>query len=671
MPNLIKRLFRGRTKNLALLTGVNQTFSGFDNAADIQNIGSYKDSLYLYIAVSKISKRAAGIPLELYRIKNKRGDVVEVFDHPILSLLGTPNPFETQRQFLELAFTYYLLSGDCFIYTHRENGRITQLLSLRPDHVQIVLSPDQTTILSYEYNHGTVVRFRPEDILHIRNIDPINPLRGVGVVRPASSRILTEQEATKYQAKFFKNQGRPDMAVFADQVVDEEAGHTFRAKWKSIFGRGEGGQVAVFGSNIKAVQELNKTPKEMDFIETQKFLRDDILAALHVPKAMVTSDDVNLANAKEAYRMYLQEAVVPVFEAFMDILNNRLVPQMDEAVFFAFTDPVPVDRELKLKETTELKKGGIITANEARSMYDYPALEGGDELTNTPSPAVPSEAVKEQAKRFLRARPSLVRKLAAIEEIVNLTLMTQPKRSMSSIFATKALKEGYAKAYNEKADRKADVFKEAIDAFHKGMLERILATDLTPGLFMDVIGEKSLAKATFTPIMVKMYKESGQEALDALFRKADDQFFTNEELLASMEGRAAFFTGSIIDTTYEVLKSKIVDGVANGDGIDKIGRSIRDYFDDMTVKRAKTIARTETGFILSKATNDAYNQSAVVVGKEWINVGDDNVRDDHKDVASGGLNGGVIVAKGEAFPNGEHYPAEHSISCRCVLGPAV
>lgn len=669
MPHAIRRFLRLKQKSVSFVGGLS-TYSGFENATDTGNLKSYKNSLYLYIAVTKIAKRVAGIDFDLYKIKNKKGDTTEVLSHPLISLLAAPNSMETQREFWELSVAYYLLTGDCFWFLDTEGGvGVSQLFALRPDQIEVVLAPDSKSIIAYEYRASTVTRFKPEQIIHIKNVDPTNPLRGVGGVRPATSRIATEIEATNYQSNFFKNQGRPDFAVFVDGPVTPESGAEARAGWRDVFGRGNGGQVGFFGSSIKTIQELNKTPKEMDFIETQRFLRDDILAALHVPKAMVTTDDVNLANSKEAYRMFLQEAVVPVADAFRDALNFRLCERVDDSVFFQFDDPTPADREMMLKEHIA-GVGKWLTQNEIRVASGYDPIDGHDELgsvsfnSGTGQPG--SQDIQKQAKRFLKARPVLYARLAAVEAVAALTLMTEPKRERNSIFTTRAMKEAYAKAVNDKVDRKAGPVKDALDEFHKGMLERVLAHDLTPEHFMDLVTEKVTAKALFTTLMVKLYKEFGQDALDAVFKKdSADQFFSNEAMIAAIEGRVKFFTGSIVDTTFEILKNKITDGIANGDGVDKIGQSLRDYFTDISVSRSKTIARTETGYALSKATNDAYRQSSVITGKEWITAGDDHVRDDHV------MNDGVIVDKDQAFPDGEHYPGEQSINCRCTLAPAL
>lgn len=659
MDKLFKAFFRTKAAPTSVVTFGN----GFESVADINNLRAYRESLYLYIGVSMIAKRVAGIPLELYKIKNKKGDVAEVFDHPLLELLHNPNDLQSPREFMELSISHYLLSGDCFWLLDRSGPGVGQMAILRPDFVEVVLSIDKKTIIAYEYRNERVYRFAPEDIIHFRNPDPINQIRGLGVVQPARSRIVSEIEATNYQANFFKNQGRPDFAVFADKDVNDDEGEHFRSRWKRIFGGKNAGSVGVFGQNVKSIQELNKTPKEMDFLESQRFLRDDILAALRIPKAMVTSDDVNLANAKEAYRIFLQEAVKPVLEVFVDTINTRLVPLLDSAVFFAFTDPTPVDREMLLKETKELKQAGIITANEARAMYNYEPLEGADTLATSNQPAL---ALAETAKSIIRRRPILAKKLDAIEKIAALVVTAEPKRRMNSIFPTQEAKERYAKAYNDSADRKAEQIKAEVDAFHEGMLERILKGSLSPEGFMDVVGEKTTAKAIFAPLLLKLYKEAGQSALDALWRKAEgEHFFVDAVLTAAIEERAAFFTNSIIDTTFEVVKAQIVEGVKEGFGVDKIAANIKQYFEDMTTKRARTIAQTESNYVLSKATDDAYSQSAVVTGKEWLTVGDDRVRPEHV------LNNGAIVAKGQAFPNGELHPAHTSVNCRCVLLPTV
>ncbi|MGI1661373.1 phage portal protein [Palleronia sp. KMU-117] len=668
MRNFFTRLTgSARTKSLGGVNLVETTsFTGFDHYQDAATLKTYKESLYLFIAVSKITKRGASVPFELYRVTNAQGDTEELLEHPVIDLFNNPNPLMTKREFFEVSLAHYLLSGDCFWYLVREGRSIVGMVPLRPDYVEILLSSDRQRVIGYEYNNVEKIRIAPEDIVHTKNVDPTNMLRGVGASRPASQRIVSEKEAAALQGKFFKSNGVPSVLVFLNQDLNQEQVREARSNWRETFTR-LGEQVGFFGQNTKDVKPLSVTPREMDFIASQDKLRNDILAAFGVPLPMVDLKDVERANSREAYRMFLQEAVIPALDAFEDTINNRMLPRIDDSVFLTFPDPTPFDREQALKEATELKRAGIISANEARALFNYEPMDGHDELTVQRNPldmTDTTKALRAKAKQVLRSRPLLVKRIKATEALTK-ALSTGPKRQMNSVFATKALKETYAKAYNDRVDRKAKVLEEALNKYHEGQRERILKTDLTPNGFMDKGEEQRLAKEALRPVLVKLYEEGGQAALDALFKKADDRFFTDEALLAQLDLRLEFFVNSMTETTFEILKGRIVEGLSAGNGVAEIADKISNYFADMKEGRAMTIARTETGFALSKATNDAYQQSGIVTGKEWITVGDEKVRPEHVE------NDGVIVPKGAAFPNGEHYPAEHSINCRCVLAPAV
>jgi len=47
------------------------------------------------------SRKVASIPVKLFMIKNSKGDVAEIFSHPLLDLIYKPNPFQTKSEFLK------------------------------------------------------------------------------------------------------------------------------------------------------------------------------------------------------------------------------------------------------------------------------------------------------------------------------------------------------------------------------------------------------------------------------------------------------------------------------------------------------------------------------------------------------------------------------------------
>lgn len=677
-----KNLFGSKSKSVSLTMLPNSGFSGIENAFDTSNLRTFRESLYLFIGVSMIRETVSSIPLEMYQILNKNGDTKEIYDDPFLDLLSKPNTLQTQKEFWKLAIAYYLLAGETFWYLERSdvNGMPTQMINMRPDCVNILFSADNKELIGYEYNqsNGQIIKLRVEDVLHIKNIDPVDPIRGVGVIRPATQRIVTEKEASKHQSNTFRTQGRPDIVVFSENDLTEEQITEAQEKWAKKFGSDKGAQLGMFGGGIKSLQVLGVSPKEMDFMTTMNFLRDDILAALHIPKAMITSDDVNLANSKTARINYIKEACLPVLDTFIDVINNKFLNNLDEGRFVTYESPVNEDREILLKEAVELKQAGIITTNEARGLMSYESVEDGDTFAPSIAPTLQMSMkklrIRNIAKGILRKRSILVKKFVAIEAMTKLYEAEKGvKRSRNSVFNTPELKDRYIKAYNKNIDNKAKTFKDHIDVYNEGFLKRVIKYIEDFGLnsthFFEVSVEMKEAKDIFKPLILNMYSKIGEETMQNIANgfssKASEYFFTSEEAKKKLDERAQFFIQSMLNTDYDEMKEIITQGMKDGKGVDAIGRDLRQYFDDMSVARGKTIARTETGRLVSDATNEAYNQSAVVTGKEWLTAGDAKVRDEHR------LNAGVIVDKNATFPSGEHYPGETSINCRCALAPAI
>ena len=686
MKNFIKYISNvgkaivGRIKSVEL-TGFGSNF-GFESFLDTKNMSTYKDSLYVYIGVSMIARAVAAIQFDYYKITNSKGETEEITDHEIIDLMNTPNSYLTRKEFIELSSMFYLLSGDVFWYFERAKNskQIVAVHPLSPDKVEITLSANRTEILGYKYKMtNAVALLQPENVVHTKSIDPTNIVRGFGILTPASTRISTEKEATEYQSNFFKNQGRPDVAVFVDQDLTTEQIAEGRASWNQVYGRGEGGQAGFFGKNVKEVKMLNVTPREMDFIATQNFLRDDILAVLHIPKAMITSDDVNLANSKTARINYMQEAVLPLVEAFKDAINNRLLPRVDDTMFVSYANPVPEDRDIKLREATELKKAGIISANEARDLYEYENVEGADELATVNLSGLGMQALTTEAKHIIKTRTILRKRLIATEKVMKAAMFLRAKekaakQKMSSLIPNSDNQQAYAKALNKSIDAKAVSVEAAVKVYYEALYERVIASSALGGFsaegFMDKVTEQIEIKRVILPALTEVLEKAGQEALDLLYvgKKAavGEAFELTPELLATYTERYIFFANSITDTNFEQIKGTIMEGLAAGDGADAIGRSLRTVFDDISVSRGKTIARTETAYAQSIATNEAYAQSSVVTGKQWITVRDGNVRASH-----GANEAQGIIGKNEVFASGEMYPAQHSINCRCVLVPAL
>ena len=153
------------------------------------------------------------------------------------------------------------------------------------------------------------------------------------------------------------------------------------------------------------------TPKELNFIEGRRWTMEMICLAFDIPPGVLTTKDVNRANAEVADYRHSKNGVLPRCRRIEEKLNEKLIVKYDERLFCAFDNPVPEDREFRLKENTEYLKVGALSRDEVRSEIGKDVRGGmADDLlvdnrlmpiTSSVAPKQVDELV-EKAKRELR-----------------------------------------------------------------------------------------------------------------------------------------------------------------------------------------------------------------------------------------------------------------------------
>jgi len=102
--SLISRLFRPKKAKTAIQTGGFELLQRFTSADwdKAQKLSQYEKSMYVFACVNKIAEKVAETQFKLCQIKNSRGDVKEIINHPALDLLYNANPFQTRGEFLRI-----------------------------------------------------------------------------------------------------------------------------------------------------------------------------------------------------------------------------------------------------------------------------------------------------------------------------------------------------------------------------------------------------------------------------------------------------------------------------------------------------------------------------------------------------------------------------------------
>jgi HK97 family phage portal protein len=349
---------------------------------DKNYLEQYGKSLYVFACISKIANKVASIPFEMYRIINSKGDVKEITSHPALDLLYKVNPFQTKSEFLEITMINMKCTGNAFWYKVRNNGgKVVELWNLRPDWMTIITDPTKF-IKEYKFTkeNGAVVSLAPEDVIHFKYPDPLSQYLGMSPIKPCQTRVETEDYASRYQRDFFVNSARPDAVIKnPTNALDADQKKEIREDWEKKFrGVGKTSKVAILDGGME-YQVISLTQKEMDYIESMKFTRDDILVAFGVPKPIVAvTDDVNRANAETAMYIFLSEVIKPEITRLVEKINEMMIyPDFGEEFYIDFPDPTPANRDLQLRENKEGIESNYLLINEVRQKEGLPAIKGG------------------------------------------------------------------------------------------------------------------------------------------------------------------------------------------------------------------------------------------------------------------------------------------------------
>lgn len=84
---------------------------------------------------------------------------------------------------------------------------------------------------------------------------------------------------------------------------------------------------------------------------------------------------------------------------------------------------------------------------------------------------------------------------------------------------------------------------------------------------------------------------------------------------------------TVVDTQYDRLYKALKAGVDEGEGAQLLAKRVNDEFKDLKRYQSERIARTEVLKASNKATIEAYRETNVVVGKEWLTARDATVCD--------------------------------------------
>lgn len=335
---------------------------------------AYRRNEIVYACLMLKADAAASVTLRAY---NKMTDK-EQDEHPAVAIVRQPNPHMTEFDFYSLTMLSLELSGRAYWEKRRNRrGDVIELWPLRPDWMVPIKSASKF-IDHFEFR---VPGERPqpiaiEDVLDFKLADSLDLYQGIAPVTVASRAIDTDNAATDFINKFFRNGGMPTGILTTKQKLYPGAADEIRAMWSQRYGGFENWVKGPAVLDQDATYErVGSTFNEMgfDYLDQRQEIR--ICQVLRTPPILIGAgaglERSTFSNAQESQEFFWRNTIIPQLKRIRDELQLDLLTSEfggDKVEFrwdYSEVAPLKEDRNKAFERADKGIKDGFMTVNMA------------------------------------------------------------------------------------------------------------------------------------------------------------------------------------------------------------------------------------------------------------------------------------------------------------------
>jgi HK97 family phage portal protein len=357
----------------------------------------------VWTALKRISEGIASIPP---KVRNKKTG--EFVDHPVLELLDRPDADITFSEFMENIGQWYAGTGNVYIKALGYKENPPQSLRVMPSYSTTVVSAGdgyvdtmitRLLMISDVYNRVEVIdygrprfRYYANDFNELYQIRTFNPQVGSNMVYG-----LSPLNAVFYEMRQYIEAAKSNMSTLMraarlsgiwkyEGVLSDQQRQDMQAKINAAYSGGQNAGRNVLMDNRMTFDDLLKTVRDMDYVNTEKHTAEVIYKALNIPLPLISSENMTYSNYEIAQYALYKDAIIPLRKRIDQELTMFLMPRYEkENIFELCFNPKDIPQieperntQLKLKKDT-----GIYTMNEMRAESEYEPLDGGQFIYGT------------------------------------------------------------------------------------------------------------------------------------------------------------------------------------------------------------------------------------------------------------------------------------------------
>lgn len=611
------------------------------------------------------------------------------FDHPLMPVLNNPNPFLNGHQMMETTFLWLSVRGETFwVLTDAEGnwigpGEVPEFMwPMSPDLFKPILEHGQYGMLiGWEFSPPrfmTNVRrlnVPLHSIIQFKFPDPKDPMRGRSPLAASAGAILMDLTADSYNYEITKGGGVPKGILHTDVMMDPEREREFQKEWREEFDGTQGSKKTALLSGGWKYTPVSMSPKDMEFLAQKGWNRDEILAAMGVPRTTLgITEFVNYATQLGQDKNFIEKTILPYWRAVEWAVDSQLFFLESDDNFFGF-DLRNIEA-LRAGQSDKINMANIMSQPSLhvppRVAYatvglEVPEYEGDDLVTFGPTsfqtePPPVEEPEEEEVEEEEETEEE--KRLKSVD--------VDPLRWFEFVVLEEQQEQAFKGKYRSWVSQTRN---ETLSNFDKKASKQT-GVDLA-GIILDLQGAQNLlrdlSRPVYTDTMIKTFDFTAEEFGGITVFEIDDP--TLQEFFELRETR---FVQSTPVTLRNNLIKALEAGLKAGESLDQLRSRVAQVFDvASSSSKAITVARTEMASFMNGSRDRMFTAQGIVLD-QWVTAGDEHVRDSHKLYGQAGpkeRNFNYLSLSGA--PGGKlFYPgdvdctnAAEIVNCRCIKIP--
>lgn len=407
--------FSSQNPYAALLMGESGAVYYFETLPPQALIDYYSSITPVNTAVDHIANAVGALPIVLVDKKTQQAQP----DHPAYKVLRHPNKRQQKirYEFMRDYTIWRVVEGNAYVaVTTTPKGEPLEMFLLKPQNTEFMQgingyadtlvytydSPESddkqmwTEYYDYDRAQGVYVsRTSKRFVYHIHNFNSrfgTNDLKGTSELSPLYYPIMHYKIASEHNLSLLGNGARPSGAFILKQqdgspaTLTEEEFLRLKAEITNAYtGSHNAGRPMLLEGGLEW-QEMQVSPKDLDFKELKRAAEDEIYANLGVPTQLVTSQKVTANNMSNFRLEFYMSRVLPLGENFCEHLDNFLLPRFPDSKKYQFMvdrDQIDVLQEQILAKKKAVQEDTTLTIDEKRAiLHRKEAIKHGNKIVD-------------------------------------------------------------------------------------------------------------------------------------------------------------------------------------------------------------------------------------------------------------------------------------------------